>query len=172
SGNTISDGGGIIKDYPFSPQGQANCIRNITDTVVNRTPNGIGVCYWEGGWITVGGNSREENLEKWEKFGSGWASSHAAVYDPEDAGKYYGGSAVDNQAFFDAEGKPLESLKVFRLMRTGNETEPVPDALEEPTVLCDLNLPLSLPETVDAIMTDDSRQPVQVTWNVTAEKDA
>ena len=42
SGNTISGGSGIIKDYPFTPQGQANCIRNITDTVVNRTPAGIG----------------------------------------------------------------------------------------------------------------------------------
>ena len=172
SANTIGDGSAVTKDYPYTVQGQANCIRNITDTVVNGTPAGIGICYWEGAWITVGGNSWEENHEKWEQYGSGWASSYAAVYDPDDAGKYYGGSAVDNQAFFDAEGKPLESLKVFRLMRTGNETEPVPDALEEPTVLCDLNLPLSLPETVDAIMTDDSRQPVQVTWNVTAEKDA
>ena len=163
SGNTVGDAGGITKDYPFTPQGQANSIRNITDTVVNRTPAGIGVCYWEGAWITVGTNSWEENHEKWEKYGSGWASSYAAVYDPDDAGKYYGGSAVDNQAFFDAEGHPLESLKVFRLMRTGNETEPVPDALEEPELICDLNMPLVLPETVNAVMTDDSRQPVPVT---------
>ena len=171
SGNTIGSGGGIVKDYPFTPQGQANCIRSITDTIVNRTPAGIGICYWEGAWITVGTNSWEENHEKWEKYGSGWASSYAAVYDPDDAGKYYGGSAVDNQAFFDSEGRPLESLKVFRLMRTGNEIAPVPDALEEPEILCDLNMPLALPETVNAIMTDDSRQPVPVTWNITAEQD-
>ena len=73
SGNTIGGGSGIVKDYPFSPQGQANCIRNITDTVVNRTPAGIGVVYWEGAWISVGTNSWEENHEKWEKDGSGWA---------------------------------------------------------------------------------------------------
>ncbi|MBQ7455707.1 MAG: glycosyl hydrolase 53 family protein, partial [Clostridia bacterium] len=30
-GNTIGDGGGIVKDYPFTVQGQANCIREITD---------------------------------------------------------------------------------------------------------------------------------------------
>ncbi len=173
SANTIGGSGGIVKDYPFSPQGQANCIRNITDTVVNRTPAGIGVCYWEGAWISVGTDSWEENHEKWEKYGSGWASSYAAVYDPDDAGKWYGGSAVDNQAFFDAEGHPLESLKVFRLMRTGNETEPVPEALEEPELICDLNMPLVLPETVNAVMTDDSRQPVPVTWNLTeAEEQA
>ncbi len=171
SANTISDGGGIVKDYPFTPQGQANSIRNITDTIVNRTPSGIGVCYWEGAWITVGTESWEQNHEKWEAFGSGWASSYAAVYDPKDAGKYYGGSAVDNQAFFDAQGRPLESLKVFRLMRTGNEIPPVPDALEEPEILCDLNMPLSLPETVNAIMSDDSRQAVPVTWNLTEEQD-
>ena len=171
SANTIGDGGNVVKDYPFTPQGQANCIRNITDTVVNRTPAGIGVCYWEGAWITVGRNSREENQEKWEKYGSGWASSYAAVYDPADAGKYYGGSAVDNQAFFEADGKPLESLKVFRLMRTGNETEAVPDAMEDAAVICDLNMPLALPETVNAVMTDDSRREVPVTWNLTEEQD-
>ena len=171
SANTISGGGGIVKDYPFTVQGQANCIRNITDTVVNGTPAGIGVVYWEGAWISVGQSNWEENHEKWETFGSGWASSYAAVYDPEDAGKYYGGSAVDNQAFFDPQGRPLESLKVFRLMRTGNETAPVPDALEEPEVVCDLNAPLTLPETVNAIMTDNSRRPVPVTWHMTAEED-
>ncbi len=170
-GNTIGDGSSVVRDYPYTPQGQANSIRNITDTVVNGTPAGIGVCYWEGAWITVGTDSWEENCEKWEKYGSGWASSYARAYDPNDAGKWYGGSAVDNQAFFDAAGKPLESLKVFRLMRTGNATDPAPDALEEPAVLCDLNLPLALPETVDAIMTDNSRQPVPVTWNVPEELD-
>ena len=171
SGNTIGSGSGIVRDYPFTVQGQANSIRNITDTVVNRTPSGIGVVYWEGAWITVGTESREKNQVLWEEFGSGWASSHAAVYDPKDAGKYYGGSAVDNQAFFDAQGRPLESLKVFRLMREGNEIEPVPDALEEAEVLCDLNVPLELPETVDAILTDNSRQPVPVAWNLTEEQD-
>ena len=171
SANTIGDGGGIVKDYPFTPQGQANCLRNITDTVVNGTPAGIGVCWWEGAWITVGTESWEANHEKWETYGSGWASSYAKVYDPKDAGKWYGGSAVDNQAFFDAEGKPLESLKVFRLMREGNEITPKADALEEPEVICDLNMPLELPETVNAIMTDDSRQAVPVTWQLTEEED-
>ena len=171
SGNTIGGGGGIVKDYPFTVQGQANSVRNITDTVVNRTPAGIGVVYWEGAWITVGTDSREENQKKWEQYGSGWASSYAAVYDPNDAGKYYGGSAVDNQAFFDAGGHPLESLKVFRLMRSGNTPEIRADALEEPEILCDLNAPLSLPETVNAIMTDNSRQAVPVTWNLTEAQD-
>lgn len=169
SGNTA--GAGTAGDYPFSPQGQANSVRDITDTVVNGTPAGIGVVYWEGAWITVGTDSWEENHEKWEKYGSGWATSYAAVYDPDDAGRYYGGCAVDNQAFFDAEGKPLESLKVFRLMRTGNEAGITAVALEEPEVVCDLNAPLVLPETVNAIMTDNSRQAVPVNWSLTEEQD-
>ena len=171
SGNTIGAGSNVARPYPYTPQGQANSVRDITDTMVNRTPAGIGVCYWEGAWITVGTDSWEENHEKWETFGSGWASSHARVYDPDDAGKYYGGSAVDNQAFFDAAGKPLESLKVFRLMKEGNETDPAADALEAPEVICDLNMPLELPETVNAIMTDNSRQAVPAVWQVTEEQD-
>jgi len=172
SGNTIGSGGGIVKNYPFTVQGQANSLRDITDTIVNRTGGaGIGVVYWEGAWITVGGGSWEENHEKWETFGSGWASSYAAVYDPNDAGKYYGGSAVDNQALFDAAGHPLESLKVFSLMREGNEIAPVADALEDAEVICDLNVPLELPAEVNAIMSDGSKQAVEVTWELTEEMD-
>ena len=171
SANTISGGSSVTRNYPFTPQGQANCVRDITDTVVNGTPSGIGVVYWEGAWIPVGTDSWEENHTLWEQYGSGWAASYAAVYDPDDAGRYYGGSAVDNQTFFDAHGHPLESLKVFRLMRTGNEISPVPDALEVPEVVCDLNAPLVLPETVNAVMTDNTRRPVPVVWNLSPEED-
>ena len=170
NGNTIGDGGAIVKNYPFTVQGQANNLRAITDTIVNKTPAGIGVVYWEGTWISVGGNSWEENSALWEKYGSGWASSFSAAYDPADAGKYYGGNAVDNQALFDRHGHPLESLKVFKLMREGNEIAPEADALEDVTLICDLNAPLELPATVNAVMTDDSRQAIPVEWNLTEEQ--
>ena len=171
NGNTIGDGGTVTKCYPFTLQGQANNLWDITNAMVNDTVNGIGVVYWEGTWISVGQNSWEENHEKWETFGSGWASSYAAAYDPNDAGKYYGGNAVDNQALFGPDGKALESLKVFRLMREGNEIEPAADALEDVTVICDLNAPLTLPETVNAVMTDNSRQAIPVEWHFTKEQD-
>ena len=171
NGNTIGDGGAITKSYPFSLQGQANNLWDITNAMVNDTVNGIGVVYWEGTWISVGQNSWEENHEKWEKHGSGWASSFAAAYDPNDAGKYYGGNAVDNQALFGPDGKALESLKVFRLMREGNEIEPVADALEDVTIICDLNAPLNLPETVNAVMTDNTKQAIPVQWDFTPEQD-
>lgn len=164
--NTIGSGGGIVKSYPFTVQGQANAVRDVIDTLAHTT-NGIGVCYWEGTWITVGQNSYEENFALWEKYGSGWASSFSKYYDPRDAGKWFGGSAVDNQAMFDADGKPLESLKIFALAGKGNLTEPKADALEDISLIVDLNGTISLPATVNAIMTDDSKRPIPVTWSIT-----
>ena len=165
NGNTISDGSAVTKNYPYTVQGQSTCIRDVIETVAN-IPGGIGVCYWEGIWISVGQNSWEENHEKWEKYGSGWASSYAVAYDPDDAGKYYGGCAVDNQAMFDASGHPLQSLRVFNLVRYGNDAELCADALEDVNMTCDVGKEIVLPETINAIMNDGSKQAIPVTWNV------
>lgn len=164
-GNTIGEGGGIVKNYPFTVQGQANLVRDVIDTVVNKTIGGIGMFYWEGTWISAGGKNYEENHTLWEKNGSGWASSHAAGYDPEDAGKWYGGCAVDNQAFFDADGKALESLKVFALVREGNTVENKADAIEDTNLVLDLNSDIFLPETVNAVMLDNSKKEIPVEWH-------
>ena len=114
--------------WEFTPQGQAEEVRAVMNAVNNvSNGKGLGVFYWEGAWITVGdtrrlgGSAYEERVAKnkllWEQYGSGWASSYAAEYDPDDAGVYYGGSAVDNQAFFDPQGKVLPSLAVFKKVR-------------------------------------------------------
>lgn len=163
-GNTVGEGDGLVKNYPYTVQGQANLVRDVIDTVVNKMENGIGICYWEGTWISSGGESYEENLALWEKYGSGWASSYAADYDPEDAGQWYGGCAVDNQAFFDKDGKVLESLKVFSLVKEGNELEPKADAIEDTNLMIDLNGDVVMPETVNAILTDNSRKAIPVEW--------
>lgn len=164
-GNTIGEGGGIVKDYPFTPQGQANLVRDVVDTVVNKTTGGIGVFYWEGTWISSGGDSWEENSALWEKYGSGWASSFAGGYDPDDAGQWYGGCSVDNQAFFDKDGHAIESLKVFALMREGNFTPIVADAVEDVNLMLDLNGEIILPDTVNAIMSDNSKEAIPVEWH-------
>lgn len=164
-GNTIGAGGTDVKNYPLTVQGQANCVRDVVDCMVNDTVNGIGVFYWEGTWISVGTSSYEENKVLWEQYGTGWATSYARYYDPKDAGLYYGGCAVDNQAFFDANGKPLESLKVWGLLSTGNVVDLRPDAIEDTTIICDLNGTLVLPEKVNAVMNDNSKQAVDVTWH-------
>ena len=163
-GNTVGEGDGLVKNYPYTVQGQANLVRDVIDTVVNKMENGIGIFYWEGTWIASGGDSYEENLALWEKYGSGWASSYAADYDPDDAGKWYGGCAVDNQAFFDKEGKALESLKVFSLVKDGNELEAKADAIEDTNLIIDLNGDIVMPDTVNAILTDNSRKAISVEW--------
>lgn len=101
--------------YDISPAGQRSYIEALAQTLCT-IPNSIGFFYWEPAWITVG-NSYEENSKKWEKYGSGWATSFSGSYDPDDAGKYYGGSSWDNQALFDFSGKPLPSLSIFKDIR-------------------------------------------------------
>ncbi len=166
SGNTVSDN--PLEGYPFTPQGQANMIADLADTLINRTHSAIGLVYWEGAWITAGGASYDESLALWEKYGSGWATRFAGEYDPNDAGKYYGGSAVDNQAFFDPSGHPLPSLKVFRLLKEdGAASVPLrADACENAYVRADINSDILLPESVSAVMNDGSKENVPVIWNI------
>ena len=116
-GNTIGAGGEA--GWPFTPEGQADAVRSVIDAVA-QIPGGIGVVYWEGAWISVGGASWKDNSALWEKYGSGWASSYAAEYDPSDAGRWYGGCAVDNQALFAPDGTPLPSLRAFFQARGEN----------------------------------------------------
>lgn len=101
--------------YPYSVQGQAEAIRSVVQTV--HDAGGIGVFYWEPAWIELPNTSWEERAAIWEQYGTGWASSYAGEYDPEDAGKYYGGSACVKQALFDENGYPLESLMTFTDIR-------------------------------------------------------
>ena len=163
SGNTIGEGGAYEHPWTFSVQGQANAVRDVTEAAVQA--GGIGIFYWEGAWVPTGGSSWQENHRLWETFGTGWASSYASVYDPDDAGKYYGGCACDNQALFDFSARALDSLAVFRLMRTGQDAPVVPIALEDTTAEIRLGGALGLPETVEAVMTDNSRASVAVVWD-------
>ena len=161
-GNTISQNMGY--DYPFTIAGQSNHIRNLTDTIVNKTTNGIGVCYWEGTWIAAGGNSWEENVPLWRDNGSGWTSEYSASYESDDAG-YNGGSAVDNQCFFDKDGKALESLKVWGMMGEGNDAPLYVDGVDNPTdTFYTDNYNYQLPATVNLVYNDNSRQPKPVVW--------
>ncbi|WP_242840802.1 glycosyl hydrolase 53 family protein [Butyrivibrio proteoclasticus] len=113
SGNSLSVND-LVEGYGASVDGQGQMIHDICSSV--NAVGGLGIFYWEGTWIPVG-PANADNSAIWEKYGSGWASSYASDYDPEDAGKYYGGCSWDNQAMFDFEGHPLESLNVFKYMR-------------------------------------------------------
>ena len=164
SGNSIGDAANYEKRYPITVQGQSRELADVIKAITDVGERGIGVFYWEPAWLPVPGDSWEERSALWEKYGSGWASSYSAEYDPDDAGIYYGGSAWDNQALFDFSGRPLESLKTFSLVRYGNEIEPVPDAVKDAELTFRLGETVTLPTVVSAVYTDGSEQEIPVEW--------
>ena len=120
---------GDPQPHPYTIQGQYDQVYDVIDTI-RQTTGGIGVCYWEGTWISVNQKSKAKNQELWEKYGSGWASSYAGEYDPNDAGQWYGGNPVDNQAFFDRNGNVLPSLAVFNCGKDASEVTPTSDTFK------------------------------------------
>ncbi|MBD8068641.1 glycosyl hydrolase 53 family protein [Bacillus sp. PS06] len=168
-GNTAPQSSGQTLNYPVTVQGQATAVRDVIEAVVNVGEAGIGVFYWEPAWIPVGpAENLTENKAIWEKYGSGWATSFAAEYDPHDAGAWYGGSAVDNQALFDFNGSPLPSLNVFKYVDTGAVAPLQIDEVKDVTVSAILGDEISLPNTVTVVYNDGSEGQASVTWDQNA----
>lgn len=152
-----------VDGYAPTVQSQATMIRDIC-AAANEV-GVIGVFYWEGTWIPVG-SADKDNSALWEKYGSGWASSYSAEYDPDDAGLYYGGCSWDNQAMFDFNGHPLPSLNVFRYLKDGHTVPLAVDFIPQTTVSCDVGETLALPETVEVVYNDRSANTqVPVSWD-------
>ncbi len=172
NGNSVSEKD-LNKNYAATVQSQVNAVRDVCEAVVNA--GGLGVFYWEPAWIPVNhidwysssaSTALASNKEAWEKFGSGWASSYAASYDPKDAGKYYGGSAWDNQAWFDFDGKALPSLYTYKYLKYGSTCDLKVDYANDATVVISPGSELIMPETVDVHFNDRSKNgPAAVTWS-------
>lgn len=172
-GNTAPQSSGQTLNYPISVQGQANSVRDVIEAVANVGEAGIGVFYWEPAWLPVGPKDKlEQNKSIWEKYGSGWASSYAKEYDPKDAGEWYGGSAVDNQALFDFNGHPLASLNVFKYVNTGAVAPIAVDEVKDVTVTAIAGEPIHLPKDVSVIYNDGSSAMIPVTWDQVALEQA
>ncbi len=173
-GNTIDQESELVNGYPASIQGQANVVRDVMAAVANVGSAGIGAFYWEPAWTPVQVYDAEEenasevlaeNKQLWEKYGSGWASSYAAEYDPDDAGLWYGGSAWDNQAMFDFEGHPLASLNVFEYVGTGATAPLMAENAENVEVEVRVGETVALPEIVTVNYNNGSSSEENVTWN-------
>ena len=158
--------------YDISVQGQANEIRAVVNTVAG-IEQGIGVFYWEPAWIPVrvydkdaenAAEILEQNKQIWETYGSGWASSFAGAYD-KDAGTWYGGSAVDNEAWFDFTGHPLDSAMIYNYVRTGATAPVVVTSVKAEDAVTELGKEISLPETAVVTYSDGSRKELAVSWN-------
>ena len=147
SGNSVSETD-LVEGYTASVQSQATCVRDVMEAAA--AADSLGVFYWEGAWIPVGSDAAA-NAKIWEACGSGWASSYAAKYDPNDAGKYYGGCSWENQALFDFEGHPLASLDVFKYVNYGATCEQAVDYLKETVVKVNIGEELVMPENVEAV---------------------
>ena len=105
----------------------------------------------------------ESNKVLWERDGSGWAASYAGEYDANDAGKWYGGSAWDNQSLFADDGSPLESLNVFRYARMGARASHTPQSVAPVEVSGTVGVPVVLPSQVTLVYADTTTELVDVT---------
>ena len=162
-GNSISGNGDLVEGYAATVQSQATIIRDIC-AAANEV-GVLGIFYWEGTWIPVG-KATADNSPIWEKYGSGWASSFAGDYDPDDAGLYYGGCSWDNQAMFDFDGHPLASLNVFKYLEHGTTAPLAIDFIPELYLSCNVGSKITLPETIDVIYNDRSvKEQAAVTWD-------
>ena len=162
-GNSFDGIEDAVDGYAPTVQSQATMIRDIC-AAANEV-GVLGVFYWEGTWIPVGSEDKD-NSALWEKYGSGWASSYSAEYDPDDAGLYYGGCSWDNQAMFDFTGHPLPSLNVFRYLKDGHTVPLAVDFIPQTTVSRDVGEALTLPETVEVVYNDRSADTqVPVSWD-------
>ena len=171
--NSVStETAGISLDYDISVQGQANEVRDVMQSV--KSAGGTGVFYWEPAWIPVevydpsaanAAEVLERNKTAWETYGSGWACSAAKTYDPNDAGVYYGGSAWDNQAMFDFNGNPLESLRVFKYVFGGTTAKLKTVRVDDLALESGLGQPLEMPQTVSALLNSGAYSDIPVSWN-------
>lgn len=172
--NSIAEKDASSMTYPVTVQGQANAVRDVIQAVADVGEDGIGVFYWEPAWVPVDVYDKEasdavsvldSNKQKWETFGSGWASSYAGEYET-DAATWYGGSSWDNQAMFDFKGNPLASLNVFRYVDTGANAPLAVDSIETQLSLkAELGKDMTLPETVTVTYNNGKTEKVTVTWN-------
>lgn len=162
-GNSLVGIDDLVEGYAATVQSQATMIRDIC-AAANEV-GVLGVFYWEGTWIPVG-DAAADNSSIWEEYGSGWASSYSAEYDPDDAGLYYGGCSWDNQAMFDFDGYPLASLNVWKYLKYGSTAPLAVDDIPAVSVTCNVGSEIELPEAVDVIYNDRSaNKQAAVTWD-------
>lgn len=174
-GNIVNDGAGDqTYNYTIDTEGQAAAVRDAIAAVSKIGENGLGTFYWEPAWIPVkyaykaDGTKDDaiykENRKLWTLHGSGWATLYANEYDPEVVDDDNGGT-WDNQAFFDFNGKVLDSINVYKWVYTGAKG-PVKVATVEDTS-CEMTYQSTpeLPATVQVNLNNGTSLDVSVTWD-------
>ena len=110
---------------PISPQGQTEAMRRLYSSAMSNG-NILGTFWWEPAWIPAkaGWNYYQYNIDASSVYGCGWATEAARGYYPDsklyyDGKPTWGGSSWDNQALFDDQGHPLQSLKMYQEFLNG-----------------------------------------------------
>ncbi|MCD8371769.1 MAG: glycosyl hydrolase 53 family protein [Clostridia bacterium] len=144
--------------YKATVQGQASYIHDVNEVVASAS-QGIGSFYWEPAWLPLEGTS--------------WASTYAASYlAAQGDGGGEGTVSWANQALFDFDGHPLDSLKAFRLMRnSGTAQEEIVEMTTTISAMINLSkvsvseIADNLPSATTALTTLDRWTEFDVTWN-------
>ena len=124
--------------FEVSVQGQATEMRDIMAAVAGVPRNmGLGVFYWEPDWIPVPG--------------AGWITGQ--------------GDGWENQAWWDFNGKPLDSMWTYRLVSV-SKADLQATITSIPAIAIQTNVGVApvLPATVGAFFSDASYNQVPVTW--------
>lgn len=138
-GNSWSGTDPTVGGFEVSVQGQATAMRNIMEAV-SKVPRGRGwgVFYWEPDWIPVAG--------------AGWITGQ--------------GNGWDNQAWWDFNGKPLESMWTYRLVSESlSRARPTIASIPPIAVETTVGTAPVLPATTGAFFSDGSYSQVSVTWD-------
>ena len=139
-GNSWAGTDPISGGFDVSVQGQSTSMRNIMEAVSN-VPRGagLGAFYWEPDWIPV--------------QGAGWITGQ--------------GDGWDNQAWWDFNGKPLESMWTYRLVSEspGSKLPVTITSIPPIAVQTTVGTVPALPATVVAGFSDASFNPVSVAWD-------
>ncbi len=162
-------------------EGQAAAVRDAIAAVSAVGEAGIGTFYWEPAWVPVKNYASADtdkkaevlayNIDKWEKYGSGWASKWSGPegdgYDPGvDKDKSTHGSQWDNQAMFDFDGKALPSINVYKWVYTGTEGPVRVSTVDKATYTMNYKDTPQLPATVNVNLNDGNVvENVAVTWD-------
>ena len=154
--NTYNSSFEDVGGYLTSLQGQATSLRDVIQTVASVPNNlGLGVFYWEPGWLPVEGAS--------------WASAASGRQINAETGLAEDGKATwPNQGLFSYTGKALPTLAVFKQVRTGanNKTE-VAKAVHTNSINVTINLfeKQILPNTYPVETNLDAIREMKVVWD-------
>lgn len=134
--------------YPFGH----GTTENLTEVLANVAKTyGKKVMVAETSWATT--------LEDQDGHGNTVAKGN------NDAGIWYGGSAIDNQAWFGFDGTALATAKIYSYIRTGATAEKAIADVENPSITIKDGEAVVYPDKVTVKFNDGTSDQYGVEWN-------